>query len=179
VATKGGTNSFHGSAFETNRNSSIGVARARQDTFTKPPFLNCNEFGGSAGGPVYFPRLYNWKNKTFWFFSWESSRQLQATTLQYSLPTPQMLNGDLSGLTSADGHSITIYDPWSTDTNTWSRVAIPKQPVAGESREPTVQIPHRGHAIADGAERERVRRTELRRDHGTSVESKLDDLFAY
>ncbi len=49
VTTKGGTNSLHGSAFETNRNSGIGVARARQDTFTKAPFLNRNEFGASAG----------------------------------------------------------------------------------------------------------------------------------
>jgi hypothetical protein len=136
VTTKGGTNSFHGSAFETNRNSGIGVARARQDTFTKPPFLNRNEFGGSGGGPVYIPKLYNGKNKTFWFFSWESSRQLQATTLQYSLPTQQMRNGDLSGLTSADGHAITIYDPWSTDTNTWSRVPFPNNQLPANRASP-------------------------------------------
>src|SRR5215471_16189656 len=67
VTTRGGTNSLHGSAFETNRNSGLGVARARQDNFTKPPFLNRNEFGASAGGPVYIPKVYNGKNKTFWF----------------------------------------------------------------------------------------------------------------
>ena len=83
VTTKGGTNAIHGSLFETNRNSGLGVARARQDTFLKPPYLNRNEFGASAGGPVYIPKIYNGKNKTFWFFSWESSRQLTGQTLQY------------------------------------------------------------------------------------------------
>src|SRR5215831_7572621 len=83
VTTKSGTNGFHGSLFETNRNSGIGVARKREDTFTKAPYLNRNEFGASAGGPVYIPKLYNGKNKTFWFFAWEPLRQISATTLQF------------------------------------------------------------------------------------------------
>jgi hypothetical protein len=44
MSSKSGTNQFHGAAFETNRNSGYGVARRRQDTFTKAPFLNRNEF---------------------------------------------------------------------------------------------------------------------------------------
>src|SRR4051794_33431543 len=52
VTTKSGTNALHGSAFETNRNNAVGLARQRQDTFLKAPFLNRNEFGASAGGPV-------------------------------------------------------------------------------------------------------------------------------
>src|SRR6476646_4128820 len=87
VTTKSGTNVLHGTLFETNRNSGVGVARARQDSFTTPPFLNRNEFGASAGGPVYIPKLYNGKNKTFWFFAWEPLRQLSGQTLQYYVPT--------------------------------------------------------------------------------------------
>ena len=57
------------------RNSGIGVARRRQDTFTKAPYLNRNEFGVSVGGPVYIPKVYDGRNKTFFFVSWEGLRR--------------------------------------------------------------------------------------------------------
>jgi hypothetical protein len=122
ATTRGGTNALHGTAFETNRNNGYGVARARQDTWTKASFLNRNEFGVSVGGPVYFPKLYNGKNKTFWFTSTEWSRQISSQTLQASLPTQAMRDGNMAGFTNAAGNAITIYDPWSTNTQTWSRV---------------------------------------------------------
>src|SRR5581483_6955398 len=53
ISTRSGTNTLHGSFFETARNSAIGVARQRTDFFTKPPHLVRNEFGASLGGPVY------------------------------------------------------------------------------------------------------------------------------
>src|SRR5262249_16507080 len=65
MVTRSGTNTFHGSAFETGRNSGFGVARQRQDTFSKAPHLVRNEFGASIGGPVFVPKVYNGKNKTF------------------------------------------------------------------------------------------------------------------
>jgi hypothetical protein len=136
VTTKSGTNDIHGAAFETNRNSGIGVSRARQDTFTKAPFLNRNEFGASAGGPVYIPKIYNGKNKTFWFFAWESARTIQSNTLQYSLPTQAMREGNLAGLQTAGGQAITIYDPWSTNTNTWSRMPFPNNQLPQNRQSP-------------------------------------------
>jgi len=122
ATTRGGTNAIHGSVFETNRNSGYGVARRRQDTFTKAPFLNRNEFGFSVGGPVYIPKIYNGKNRTFWFTSWEWSRQVSASTLQASLPTAEMRNGNMAGFVNSQGNPITIYDPWTTDSTTWSRL---------------------------------------------------------
>jgi hypothetical protein len=136
VTTKGGTNTLHGTAFETNRNSGVGVARARQDSYTKPPFLNRNEFGASAGGPVYIPKLYNGKNKTFWFSSWEWSRQISSVTLQMYVPTQAMRDGNLTGFQNAAGNPITIYDPWSTDTNTWSRVPYPNNVLPQSKQSP-------------------------------------------
>jgi len=79
ITTKSGTNSLHGSFFETARNSGIGVARARTDYYTKPPHLVRNEFGASAGGPVFIPKVYNGKNKTFFFFAYEGYRLRQAS----------------------------------------------------------------------------------------------------
>jgi len=136
VTTRGGTNDFHGTAFETNRNSGYGVARQRQDTFKKAPFLNRNEFGASAGGPVYIPKLYNGKNRTFWFTSWEWFRQISSTTLQASLPTAAMRAGDLSALKNAAGNAITIYDPWTTDSVTWSRQPFPNNQLPASKQSP-------------------------------------------
>ena len=120
LATKSGTNAIHGSLFETNRNSGYGVARQRQSTWTKPPFLNRNEFGASAGGPVYQPHIYNGKNRTFWFFGYEGMRQVSPSFAGASVPTQAMRNGDFSGLVDAQGRLSTIYNPWSTGAD-WSR----------------------------------------------------------
>jgi hypothetical protein len=45
------------------------VARQRQDFYEKAPYVNRNEYGLSAGGPLIIPKLYNGRNRTFWFFS--------------------------------------------------------------------------------------------------------------
>ena len=80
LSTKSGGNNVHGSLFETNRNSAVGVARRRQDYYTKPPYFNRNEFGGSVGGPVFLPKLYNGKNRTFFFTTLELQRIASTST---------------------------------------------------------------------------------------------------
>ena len=121
MSSRSGTNDFHGAAFETNRNSGYGVARRRQDTFTKAPFLNRTEFGISGGGPVVLPGVYNGKNRTFFFLAWESSRARTYTTNQYSLPTEEMRNGDFRGLRDAQGRQFQLFDPFTTNANTFAR----------------------------------------------------------
>jgi hypothetical protein len=121
LSSKSGTNAFHGDMFETNRNSGYGVARQRQTPSTKPPYLNRNEFGASGGGPVDIPKVYNGRNRTFWFFSWESQRNLSSSSSYYTVPTQAMRNGDFSNLVNANGQQINIYDPFSTDPKTYQR----------------------------------------------------------
>lgn len=123
VTTRGGTNLFHGSLLEVARNNNLGfgVARARQDRWTRPPHLVRNEFGGSAGGPIVLPKIYNGKNRTFFFGSYEAFRSLTATTKAAAVPSDAMRSGDFSGLLNAAGRLTTIYDPWSTGAN-WQRV---------------------------------------------------------
>ena len=113
MITRSGTNNFHGAAFETGRNSGFGVARQRQDTFSKPPHLVRNEFGVSAGGPVILPKLYNGKNRTFIFGAWEALRQRSAASTGSAVWTAAMRQGDFSGLIDGTGRRITLYDPWS------------------------------------------------------------------
>ena len=113
MITRSGTNDLHGSLFLTGRNSGFGVARQRQDTFTKAPHLVRNEFGASVGGPVILPKAYNGKNRTFFFASWEEVRNRQASTTTSAVWTEAMRNGDFSGLVDSQNRKITLYDPWS------------------------------------------------------------------
>jgi len=120
MSTRSGTNQFHGVTFYTNRNSAYGVARRREDTFTKAPYVNRNEFGVSLGGPVIIPKIYNGRNRTFFFFNWEQTRFLTNTTTRMSVPTAEMRAGDFRGLVDAQGRRYTLYDPQTTQSN-WSR----------------------------------------------------------
>ena len=112
MITKSGTNDLHGSAFLTGRNSEFG-ARQRQDTFTTAPHLVRNEFGASLGGPVFVPKVYNGKNKTFFFASWEKFRLRQASTTTSAVWTQAMRQGDFSGLIDGQNRRVALYDPWS------------------------------------------------------------------
>jgi hypothetical protein len=113
MVTRSGTNQFHGALFETGRNSGFGVARQRQDTFSIPPHLVRNEFGASAGGPVWIPKVYNGRNRTFIFGAWEDLRLRSAASTGSAVWTPAMRQGDFSGLIDGNGRRITLYDPWS------------------------------------------------------------------
>ncbi len=117
VVTKGGTNQFHGSLFETFRNNGAGlVTRKRQDGNT-PAVLKRNEFGASAGGPVFIPKLYDGRNKSFWFAAYEGYRQRQQTYYEMTVPTEAMWGGDFSAARDANNNLYTIYDSLTTNAN--------------------------------------------------------------
>ncbi len=121
LITKSGTNSLHGTVFETFRNNAAGLrARQRQDGNTSAKLIR-NEFGASAGGPVYLPHVYDGKNKSFWFFSYEGLRQRQSAFDQVGsssgdyVPTQAMWNGDYSQAIDNNGVRTHIYDPLTTN----------------------------------------------------------------
>jgi len=117
LITRSGTNNFHGAAFETHRNNSGGLrARARQDGNTSAKLIR-NEFGVSGGGPVLIPKLYNGKNKTFWFAAYEGLRQSQASFYDDVVPTEAMWNGNFNSLIDNNGVRTNIYDPLTTGAN--------------------------------------------------------------
>ena len=135
IVTRSGSNEVHGSLFETHRNNAIGLARRRQDYYTKAPHLVRNEFGGSLGGPVWLPKIYNGRNRTFFFGAWEGYRLRQGTTTSTTVPTAEMREGDFSGLIDSLGRPITLYDPWSTRAD-WSRVPFPGNRIPISRRSP-------------------------------------------
>ncbi len=95
MVVKSGTNLFHGTLFEYLRNNDLD---ARNFFATVKPELRRNQFGGLISGPVDIPKLYKGKNRTFFLFSWESSRQVVGTPTYYVVATPAERQGNFSGV---------------------------------------------------------------------------------
>jgi hypothetical protein len=105
IVSKSGTNSLHGSFFESNRNNAFDASPfptstdyiANQKTIN--PSLLLNQFGFVASGPVYIPKLYNGKNKTFWLANYEGWRADSGQRVEDIVPTAAELGGDFSQTT--------------------------------------------------------------------------------
>jgi len=98
VTFRSGTNDLHGAAYEFVRNSAFD-AKNFFDSATAPiPPFRMNQFGANLGGPVYIPRVYDGKNRLFFFADFEAKRQSQAQTYISTVPTPAMRTGDFSEL---------------------------------------------------------------------------------
>jgi hypothetical protein len=97
VAIKSGTNSFHGSAFEYVRNEKLDANDffANRAGLKRGP-LRFNQLGGSLGGSV-------WRNRTFFFASFQGTRTRASNTSVVTVPTPEQVRGNFG--------SINIYDP--------------------------------------------------------------------
>lgn len=132
LTTKSGTNAFHGSLFETVRNNYFGIAKARQNPadFAAPP-LNRNEFGGSVGGPILIPKVYDGRNKSFFFYAYERFSLRQKANQLVRVPTVAMRTGDFSGLVNAAGVLQQLYDPNSTQGagNSYARTPFPNNQI--------------------------------------------------
>lgn len=95
--SKSGANQFHGGAFENVQNTDFNAA----DTFSHIVAQDkMNNFGVYLGGPVIFPKLYNGRDKTFFFANFEALRLPKSETAVLSVPTEAMRNGDLSAYLS-------------------------------------------------------------------------------
>lgn len=115
ITTKSGTNTLHGTLFETARNNDFGIAKGRQDSsnFAAPEYIR-NEFGVAVGGPIVVPRLYQGKSKSFWFFAYERYSLAQSSNVLVSVPTLAMRQGNFDGITNSAGVGQTLYDPATT-----------------------------------------------------------------
>lgn len=99
IQTKSGTSEFHGDLFEFIRNSKLDANEYFNDYYGTPKLsFRRNQFGGSAGGPMYIPHLYEKRNKTFIFGVYEGLRQGSPVNSTFTVPTTQMLAGDFSQL---------------------------------------------------------------------------------
>ena len=138
--SKSGTNQFHGSAFEFLRNTDLD---ARGFFNASTPIYKQNDFGLTAGGPVRIPKIYNGKNKTFFFGSYEGFRnRVGAGSGSTSSVAPtEFYTGDLHNWVSATGAQYQIYDPASQVLNlngTYSRSPFAGNIIPQSRIDPTV-----------------------------------------
>jgi hypothetical protein len=99
LSTKSGSNGLHGEAYEYLRNKVLDandffLNQAGQE---RPPFTQ-NQFGANAGGPLVIPKLYDGRDKTFWFFSWEGFRLRTGTAFTTTVPTAAEEAGNFSAI---------------------------------------------------------------------------------
>ena len=104
LVSRAGTNRLHGTIFESDRNDAFDArpfsnASYTGSTPTSNPVLRLNQFGFVADGPVYLPKIYNGRGKTFWMANYEGWRMNNGVTLREAVPTPAELGGDFSATT--------------------------------------------------------------------------------
>ena len=132
MTMRSGTNKLHGSAFEYFRNEALNAQQPYQNYdwdipgYSKPRDRQ-HDWGFNAGGPVYIPKVYDGRDKTFFFYSFEQNRLNNTTNTSYTLPTPALQSGDFSqfldlahpvGL-DPEGRTVypgEIFDPSTTKT---------------------------------------------------------------
>ena len=111
VVTRSGTNQVHGTAFNFFRNGKMNAA----NFFSGRDALKRNQFGATIGGPVVIPGLYNGKDRSFIFASYQGTRQRVATpAVVRTAPSQAMKEGDLSAFLGPNGVGA-IRDPLSAD----------------------------------------------------------------
>jgi hypothetical protein len=105
VVTKSGGNEYHGTVWEYVRNT---VFDARNTFLSSVTPFRQNQFGASLGGPVWIPKLYRGKNKTFFYFAYQGFRYTQNSDSLLKVPTAAQLAGDESSFPTQ------IYNPFTT-----------------------------------------------------------------
>lgn len=103
--SKGGTNSFHGSLYDYFQSSKLNAAQFGFLSQPNVPYLRYNDFGGSIGGPVLIPHVFNGKDKLFFFFDYDQIvNHGSASNSTQTIPTEAVKGGDFTG-------QSLLYDP--------------------------------------------------------------------
>jgi hypothetical protein len=118
-ASKSGTNNLNGSLYEFHRNDALDKRNFFEQLLDQEKGIyKQNNFGVSLGGPVQIKRLYNGRDRTFFFATYEGFVNRQGSnSARFTVPTPEMFNGDFSKWVDANGRIIPIYDPATTRQN--------------------------------------------------------------
>ena len=108
VVIKSGTNDLHGAEYDYLRNSALDAnlffSRGKNQPLSA---FAANTFGTSLGGPIYIPKIYNGRNRSFFYVNYEGVREGNGLNNTNSVPTAKMRTGDFSEVSSP------IYDPFS------------------------------------------------------------------
>jgi hypothetical protein len=156
VSLKSGTNAFHGTAaafvssgpmmsrnFFTNAfifNPATGPVTPEKIK-ANTPSLRWLRYSAAVGGPVYLPKLYDGRNKTFWMFGYQTHLRRRPNATQHAVPTAAQRNGDFSALLAV-GRQYQLYDPHSTvpaPNSRFSRSPLPNNIVPASRIDPVAR----------------------------------------
>lgn len=141
IVKKSGSNAIHGTLSEQFRTRSMQERRffdqyrnsqVQPGFLISPPPLIVQNPDASFSGPVYLPKIYNGKNKTFFFYGMQMLIEKQGKQLTATVPTPAMLNGDFTFAGSGVTPNV-IYDPETTSgtvgSSNWTRSPFPNNTI--------------------------------------------------
>lgn len=134
VTYKSGTNEYHGTAYEFLRNSAFDAKNFFDSPKDPIPPFKLNQFGFNVGGPVVIPRVFNGKDKLFFFADYEGKRVRQAQTFLSSVPIDAFRQGNFSSLLPG----TVVNDPRST----------PRTPLPGNIMPPSAINPTSARMVA-------------------------------
>jgi hypothetical protein len=131
ITTKSGTNELHGSLFDYYQAQQLNANSWLNNKLGRPiSVFHRNDFGANVGGPVYIPKVYDGRNKTWFFFSYEGYRYPQTSgPSQQTIPLPEMINGNFANWKAGNGALIPIFDP--TTTRSDGKGGFVRDPYAG------------------------------------------------
>ncbi len=131
ISTASGTNKLHGEMHYWAKNSALDAPNFfNNKAGTKKAVYQDHRYGAAGGGPVYLPRLYDGRNKSFWYYAWESNRWGVPGTNTNTVPTAAEREGDFSALLAIpNGSRYQIFDPFTTRAATGGR--FQRDPIPG------------------------------------------------
>ncbi|MBV9227200.1 MAG: TonB-dependent receptor [Acidobacteriaceae bacterium] len=143
VVKKSGTNEFHGTASDLGRTRNMAHRQFFNRYRTSDPQPGAPDgvpawfmqLDASLSGPVSIPKLYNGKNKTFFFFGYQKLIEKKSAAFTSQTPTPDLLNGDFT----FGGLGQQLYDPSTTrrlPDGTWTRDPIPGNKISPSQFDP-------------------------------------------
>src|SRR6266446_5141537 len=186
-SSKSGTNEFHGSAYEFLRNNDLDANRFFSNRSGTPRAIyKQHDFGFSAGGPVWIPKIYNGKDKTFFFFAYEGFRnRAGATAYTTTVPTAEMYNGDFSKWVDSAGQQFpnnqipkSLFDPFSvkalgvfqtSGTLTTNTGAAPG----------TAGYVNNNYTVANGSQVAPINKFSIKGDHNFSARDRISGYYGY
>ncbi|MGJ5818749.1 carboxypeptidase regulatory-like domain-containing protein [Paludibaculum fermentans] len=128
ITTKNGTNQFHGTAFLFNQTSALAANQFFLNAASqKQPITRSNQYGGTIGGPVRIPKVFNGQDKVFFFLAYEGFKDSLPGISTTTVPTAAERTGDFSALLAL-GNGYQIYDP---STAVLANGKITRSPFAG------------------------------------------------
>jgi len=137
IVTKSGTNDLHGTMYENLRSSALDANSFFNNVSgTKLAVYRQNNFGFTVGGPVWLPKIYNGRNKTFFFMSYDGLRATSAFGGgRLNVPTAKMRTGDFSEVKTP------IYDPYSVQpvNGVQTRTPIPNNMIPASELDPVAK----------------------------------------